>query len=206
MSSDMNQSRWLALMAAWQFDQNFECYQALIDAYTESHRRYHTRAHIEAVLRHFDVVQSNLQNPRRVELALWFHDAVYAPFSSNNEKDSADWAVQFMQDNAADERNITQVYELIMATVHSNHRFENDVAWLVDIDLSILGTEEAIYLQFEKDVRFEYKRVPYFLYRKKRKEILQSFLDRPSIYQTDFFIHQYEASARDNIERALQQL
>jgi len=204
--TQMTETRWLSLMQTLGFVENQECYQALLSAYSESHRRYHTVVHIDATLRHLDSVSSFISQPELLELALWFHDAVYAPFSSSNEKDSADWAVRFMHDNHADEGVQAHVYDLIMATVHSNQRFDGDFAWLVDIGLSILGNSPKVYQQFEKDVRFEYKRVPYFLYKKKRKEILQGFLDRPSIYQTEYFVNHYERSARANIEEALQQL
>lgn len=202
----MNYPRWQTLMESLSFGENHDCFQVLHQAYCEPHRRYHTDAHIKATLCHFDMIASNLERPQLVELALWFHDAIYAPFSSKNERDSADWAASFMQQNAANEKEIALVYELVMATVHGKQRLTGDVAWLVGIDLSILGTQPDVYQRFEKDVRFEYKRVPYFLYKKKRKDVLRGFLQRSTIYQTTYFIDRYEETARDNIELALQQL
>ena len=93
-----------------------------------------------------------------------------------------------------------------MATVHSAKARNADEALLVDIDLSILGVEPDVYKQFELDVRFEYKRVPYFFYKKKRKEVLHGFLNRKTIYQSDFFIDKFEAQARTNLHLALQTL
>jgi len=55
-------------------------------------------------------------------------------------------------------------------------------------------------------VRDEYKLVPYFLYRKKRKEILTSFLERERIYQNDFFYDKFETQARANIGSAIKML
>jgi len=202
----MNNDRWLDLMNSLGFDENAETYQALYDAYTEPHRRYHTIEHISAMLKHLELAVDRVRQPSLVELALWFHDAIYAPFSSNNEADSAAWAVQFLKDNHASDKNIDVVFDLILATEHTSQASTHDQALLVDIDLSILGTPEDVFKQFEKDIRFEYKRVPYFLYKKKRKAVLQSFLDRDAIYQTTFFLDKFETRARHNIELALQQL
>ncbi len=75
-----------------------------------------------------------------------------------------------------------------------------------DIDLTILGSSERIYAQFEENVRKEYKWVPYFLYKKKRKEILRSFLDRERIYQTKYFNNKLETQAQINLNNAIASL
>jgi len=202
----MNSDRWLVLMERLGFDRNSQTYQALYEAYTQSHRRYHTVQHISAMLGHFDHVVDLFDQPYLVELAVWFHDAIYAPFSSTNEADSAVWAIQFLKTNDAESNDINVVSDLIMATLHTSKTSSDDQALLVDIDLSILGAKPDVYQQFEKDIRFEYKRVPYFLYKKKRKAVLRNFLDRKAVYQTEFFFEQYETNARNNMELALQQL
>ncbi len=48
--------------------------------------------------------------------------------------------------------------------------------------------------------------VPSFIYRKKRKELLKSFLQKDSIYSFDYFKLKYENIARLNIDRAIQAL
>jgi len=199
----MNQTRWLSLMEQLGFSDNLAVFSELYTAYSEPHRRYHTVKHIDAVLKHLDSASALIENIEQVELALWFHDAVYAPFSSSNERDSARWAVQFLRDNNASTSMIDNVETLIMATVHSAKARNADEALLVDIDLSILGVKPEVYQQFESDVRFEYRRVPYFLYKKKRKEVLQSFLSRETIYQSEFFIDKFEVQARVNLQAAL---
>lgn len=45
-----------------------------------------------------------------------------------------------------------------------------------------------------------------FIYGPKRAAILQSFLDRPRIYQTGPTFERFEAKARDNVSRAIQTL
>jgi predicted metal-dependent HD superfamily phosphohydrolase len=41
------------------------------------------------------------------------------------------------------------------------------------------------------------------LFRRKRAEILESFLARPQIYTTQLFRDRYEASARRNLSQAI---
>jgi len=202
----MTKSRWLQLMHSLGFRDNLVCFNDLCAAYNETHRRYHTTKHINAVLTHLDSVFPLIECVEQVECALWFHDAIYAPHSSTNEYDSARWAEQFLHDNNASESLISNVTGLIMATEHTANANNSDEALLVDIDLSILGVEPKMYNQFELDVRFEYKRVPYFLYKKKRKEVLQSFLDRQTIYQSAFFIDKFEVQARENLSSAVRAL
>jgi predicted metal-dependent HD superfamily phosphohydrolase len=41
------------------------------------------------------------------------------------------------------------------------------------------------------------------MFRTKRRAILQSFLDRPSIYGTPVYRERFEAKARENLARAI---
>lgn len=97
----MDLFRWTGLMRQFGLMDNQTTFTALISAYTESHRHYHSDAHINACLQHFDAVQHLAEYPAEVELAFWFHDAIYKPLSSTNELDSADWCAKFalLRDN-----------------------------------------------------------------------------------------------------------
>lgn len=202
----MSLDRWHSLMAAMKLPTSEDCYQSLITAYGEAHRHYHTFEHITAMLKHFDKCNDQGDNPQEIEIAIWFHDAIYKPFSSSNELDSANWAQRFLLEAGYDEDKIKRVFELIMATQHHGLPKSTDEKLLVDIDLSILGSSAKRYDQFEKQVRQEYKWVPGLIYRKKRKALLESFLNRPSIYSTDHFRKQFESQARINIQEALSSL
>ncbi|MET1256466.1 N-methyl-D-aspartate receptor NMDAR2C subunit [Aliikangiella maris] len=197
-------------MSALQLPANQDVFNDIIKAYNEKHRYYHNFSHIAATLQHLDKVQSLIENPELVELALWFHDAVYAPFSSTNERDSADWAVQFLQDNQVDYQRIKKVESLIMVTLHDTQNtaeiMKVDEQWMIDIDLGILGAPEKVYQQFEDNVRKEYKRVPLFIYKRKRREILKNFLQRENIYNTAIFQQKYEDIARKNLLSAIEKL
>ena len=202
----MDESRWLNLMAAWGFEQNLQVFSELDKAYSQSGRFYHNAQHVDACLVHFDNIKANLTYPREVELALWFHDAIYKIFSSNNEKNSAIWARDFLLDNGAALDAASRAYDLILATRHNAPAATLDASFLVDIDLSILGATLRVYAQFEQDIRREYRMVPSAIYRKKRIAVLQGFLRRETIFNNAPFSSQLEAQARDNIKAAITNL
>lgn len=200
----MNKSRWLQLMDDLGFSDNLDAYQKLRHHYSESHRHYHNTRHIDAVLTHLEATRHLAEDYNALALALWFHDAIYKIGSTTNEKDSADWATAFLEQNNAPAELVTTVYALIMVTLHDALPKKNDEQLMVDIDLSILGSSAEIYAQFEVNIRKEYKRVPAFIFKRKRKEILQGFLDRQRIYSHDHFYGLLEAQARANLKEHVQ--
>ena len=161
--------------------------------YAEPHRRYHTLEHIEHCLAEFDPRQA--REPEAVELAIWFHDAVYDTRRSDNEERSAAWLLELMPE-------AKRAAELILVTKH--HRASTpDEALLVDVDLAILGQPKERFDRYEQQIREEYAWVPGLIFRKKRREILRGFLERPFIYGTEAFRAKYEEAARANLLRSL---
>ena len=202
---EMPRARWLSLMQAWDLPPCEETWHALVAAYGQKHRHYHTGAHVAACLRHLDVCAGALDRPHEVELALWFHDAVYNPLSSKNEQKSADWARGVLAGCDAPEAAIARVVDLIMVTRHQAPTRTNDESFLVDIDLSILGAEPAVYDIFEQAIRREYRHVAAALYRAGRARLLEQFLARARIYANLPFALR-EGQARTNLARAIAQL
>ena len=202
----MNKDRWEALMLTMGLEPSIDSFNALYAAYSEKNRFYHTVRHISAMLSHLDNVTELADRPAELELAIWFHDAIYKALSKSNELDSAIWSQEFLVSKGYDEAGVSRVYNLIMATLHDREVKENDEKLIVDIDLTILGAPDEIYDEFERNVRQEYKMVPAFIYRKKRKEVLKSFLNSDSIYYSDFFKNKYERAARKNIARVIKVL
>jgi predicted metal-dependent HD superfamily phosphohydrolase len=185
---------------------NDATYQALLDAYSEPHRHYHNRNHLKVVLDLFEETRDVAECPSAVALALWFHDAVYKPMSSTNERDSADWAVRFLNEHHLDSSIIEQVDQLIMATANRQPPRTSDEKLIVDIDLAILGGTEEAFNTFEKHVRQEYKMVPTFLFNKKRKDILKGFLQQDELYHHSYFKERFETRARNNLQVSIDNL
>jgi predicted metal-dependent HD superfamily phosphohydrolase len=159
--------------------------------------------HLGHCLSELDHARQLALNAAEVEIALWFHDAIYNPHASNNEEASARWAERFLGSHAVDPARIERVRGHILATRHASPAVSPDSQLVVDIDLAILGAGRDTYQEFEVNVRKEYSWVPATVFRSKRAEILQSFLDRPALYHTLIFRDRYESVARSNLASAI---
>lgn len=179
-------------------------YRRVRRAWRGMSRHYHTLEHLEACLREFDAVRGLAVRPAEVELALWFHDAIYKSWRHDNEQQSAEWATRALRVASPD--CATRVREMILATMHVDEGFAGDTALVVDVDLSILGQPPELYSRFERAIRREYWWVPRARYVAARGKVLAGFLARPTIYQHAALHEKYEARARANIEGALAQL
>jgi len=199
----MDEQSWLNMMDELSFDPNLHTFSQLQSAYAEKHRHYHTSAHIEACLALFNEHRNAATKPAEIECAIWFHDAIYSPMSKENELKSADWAAQFLRENGCSDETPDNVRSHILATVHNSSVSDPDTQLLVDIDLSILGSDKEMYRSFENNVRREYKWVPPPLYRRERRKILTSFLARKAIYFTLPLREKYENQARINLKEAI---
>ena len=175
-------------------------------AYGEPARAYHTAAHLQDCLTEFDATRDTALRPDEVEAALWFHDAVYVAGHSENEERSAQLARISLTGAGAPAEAAERVGALVVATRHHIIARDPDAALVCDIDLSILGQSDAAFDRYQGQIRREYSWVPEPVYRQARSEILEGFLRRPSIYQTEYFKDRYETAARTNLARAIRDL
>ncbi len=199
-------NRWTALCESFGFEANTPTYEALIAAHAEKHRAYHTLDHIAACLKHLDRVRDLTEKADEIELALWFHDAIYQPFSATNEEDSANWAAEWLASQGAPPSLVAQITKYILDTKTHKSPESLDGQYLLDIDLSILGAPPEIYDRYEVNIRREYRRVPKFIFRKKRKTVLRSFLEKDSVYFTNYFETRLGMQAKANLARAMSNL
>lgn len=171
----------------------------LLAAYNQPQRHYHTQRHLRECLALLEPALDLAQRPGEVELALWFHDAVYDPKGQGNEARSADWAVEILAQAGTDGEMQQRVRVLIMATCHHAEPTGPDAQLLVDIDLAILGADPARFAEYDAQVREEYGWVPGLIYKVKRRAVLAGFLARPAIYGTERFRERFEGRARENL-------
>lgn len=181
-------------------------FTALASAYAEPQRAYHNTAHVADCLAQFDEVAALADSPQEVEMAIWFHDAIYDPRATDNEARSAAWAMQALTDAQIPPTVVQNIARLVLATQHQAPPQGHDTQLLVDIDLSILGRTPAIFAEYDRQIRIEYQWVAEDRYRKRRAQVLANFLARPTIYQTEFFQTRYEQTARHNLAQAIAQL
>ena len=183
-----------------------DSFQQLAARYAEPHRHYHNQAHITDCLAGFDQVKALAGNPLAVELAIWFHDAVYDPRAADNEERSAELAQHWLQALHSSRALAEAVSQLVLATKHHDVSLHPDAPLLVDVDLSILGQPPERFWDYERQIRLEYSWVETAVFAVKRAEILQRFLARPRLYQTDFFHQQLETQARLNLQASIGRL
>ena len=181
-------------------------FEQLIASYSEPHRKYHTLRHLDECFAKLEELRAEANHPEEVELALWFHDAVYDTRRQDNEAKSAEWARRTASAANLPGGVAERIHKLILATRHDAEPHEPDEKVLVDVDLSILGEAPEVFDQYEDQIREEYSWVPAFLFRSKRRKILRGFLARASIFNTGKFVAAYEARARVNLERSLKRL
>ena len=178
----------------------------LIARYSEPHRKYHTMQHLEECFAKLQELRALARKPEEIELALWFHDAIYDTRRKDNEEKSARWARSSVLEAGVAASAGDRVYELVMATRHNAVPAGIDAQILVDVDLSILGVSPAGFDEYERQIREEYAWVPGVLFRRERRRVLEDFLKRQTIFQSRQFIAAYETQARANLRRSIEKL
>lgn len=172
-------------------------------AWQEPQRHYHTLQHLQECLQLFDTVRDQADHPVEIDLALWFHDAIYDVHAHDNEARSAKWALDALGAAGLDPLSCQRIHDLIMATRHTSLPASPDQALLIDIDLAILGAPDARFAEYEHQIRAEYAWVPADIYTVKRRAVLQGFLDRACIYTTPSLHQRFEHVARDHLTKAV---
>ncbi len=175
----------------------------LLARYAEPHRAYHTRQHLAECLALFDEFRALARRPAEVEIALWFHDAVYDVQRHDNEAISAGWARDAFLAAGAAVDVAGRVEALVLATRHSVAPATPDEQLLVDVDLAILGAAPARFAEYEGQIRAEYSFVPPAVFAEKRGAILAGFLARPVLFGTPALQARFEAAARANLQQAI---
>lgn len=180
-----------------------ETYEELVRHYCEPHRAYHNCQHLEECLQMRRLLNAACHAPAEVDLALWFHDAIYDPLRSDNELRSAQWLDDVARDSGLGDETRRTLYGLIMVTRHDGAPASADEAVLVDTDLAILGASAERFEEYDRQVRREYRYVPLFVYRRKRRQVLEGFLARERIYTTAPYFDAFEQQARANLASAI---
>jgi predicted metal-dependent HD superfamily phosphohydrolase len=174
-------------------------------------RGYHSWSHPQALLRLLVDVQDQLNDPLAVECAIVLHDAIYEPTRSDNEKRSAALAKDMICGVVPDP-TVGRAVQLIEATErhlvpeNSSADEAEDCRIFLDMDLSVLGSNDEVFDAYEAGVRHEYRHVPEDAFRQGRAAILERFLSRDRLYMSEWGYERFEAKARENLGRSLRAL
>ena len=175
--------------------------------YAQSHRRYHTRVHVDHVLQAIDELSPEPSDRLALQLAVWFHDAIYAPGRTDNEERSAHLAVETLEVIGVSPDVRREVSRLITLTAtHLPDAGDEPGAVLCDADLSILASPREQYAKYARWIREEYELIPDDDFRSGRAAILRRFLERPTVFHTDIGRSRWESAARSNIRNEIENL
>lgn len=195
------------LLAAWQghVARESDFLEGVIARYREPHRRYHTVAHLTWVVRHtIDLARSeDVDDLGAVVAAAFYHDSVYAPLSPDNERVSARLARRDLNELGWAVDRADSVAMMIEGTADHADPPDTDTAVLFDADLAVLGSSPAAYDDYVTGVRREYEQVDDARWRQGRRNVLEAFLDRATIYATATAVDRWEHRARANLTAEL---
>lgn len=186
-------------------------WQDIAMRYNETQRVYHSLQHIRQLFGQFEQIKQHLNEPHIIALALFYHDVIYEPTYVNNELKSAEYAVEALSSYLTGEQ-CQYIYTLIMMTAshqiddidkNSDKAKESDAAYLLDMDLSILGASWSEYEQYAQAVHQEYAHISNVDYHVGRVKVLKKLLGHPTLYLTDYYHSHLEEQARENIKREI---
>lgn len=177
----------------------------IVARYKEPHRVHHKLGHIVMMLDELEQLD-DVDDNNEVAWAIWYHDAIYNPKVNDNEEQSAAFSKSMAKKLGLPDSFGDRGSGLILSSKHDTVSSNHDNRILADLDLVILGKSEKEFDAYENGIRKEYRHVSQSEFCEIRSKILQSFLDRPSIYLTDYFRGKYESAARKNLERSIGQL
>lgn len=202
---DIGLKYWLSQATGWGASSE-ACalvYQELRAAYGSNNRHYHDLGHIEYMLNLANQHEDLISDKSAFYFAVWFHDVVQK-FGCDSEALSAELAEKQLTGLGAPKALINKVQSLVLATKHHENRgLEGDEALLVDIDLSILGSQREHYRQYVLGCREEYP-IPDIIYHRGRQNVLKHFLSQTHIFRTEVFRRLFEQQACQNLQWELE--
>lgn len=185
----------------WPLPHRLDLRDLLTAAYGSPERGYHDLTHLREVLARLEELAVVDQE---VELAAWFHDAVYEGRGEDEER-SAQMAEAMLAGEP--DVDVAEVARLVRLTA-SHRPAPGDLRGeqLSDADLAILAAPPDRYDEYVTGVRREYAAVPDQAFAAGRAAILRDLLAKETLFHTDHARQHWEATARANITRELARL
>lgn len=179
-------------------------------------REYHNQDHVVDLLRRFDVFAAARKDDHfswmtqvawhEAELAIWFHDAIYAAGVKGCEDASARLAGAFL-DTVGERSDVVRregLVESIKATAHDGRATNGRTVELVlDLDLAGFADPWDVFEARNAQIRAEFSHVLDEPYAWGRLRFLSGLMSRRTIYSV---LTDLEKPARANIQRHLNEL
>ena len=169
-------------------------------AYSSGVRYYHNLTHIQFMIDLAYKYQKKIDDFDTLLFSIFYHDIIYKATSKHNEEKSAQLAKKRLLELNFPKDKIQKCREQILATKHHESNGNNDINYLLDFDLAILGEDEETYRKYCDQIRKEYAIYPDWLYNPGRKKVIKHFLSMERIFKNDTFNQHRERQARLNLE------
>jgi predicted metal-dependent HD superfamily phosphohydrolase len=189
-------------------------FREVVAHYLSAPRAYHTLQHIAECLAWLDLARDRSEEPTEVELAIWLHDVIYDPTANDSEQRSAQFALKRLGEAGVQRNVASRVAWLIEGTAHlkaaagsddaTPSGSRRDMALLRDIDLAILGALPERFNEYDRQVRVEYSHVPDEVYIAARRRVIEMFLSKEDLFETELFKELLLKKAHDNLEMWLE--
>ena len=132
--------------------------------YTSKSRFYHNFSHINYMLSQVEDFKGELSRVDDFKFSIWYHDVIYKSSKNDNEFKSAILSEKRLDSLGVHQDAIANISKLIISTKKHELILYDDIdnAYLLDIDLSVLGSSWECYKNYFSQIRKEYKIYPNF--------------------------------------------
>ena len=178
-----------------------ELWQEVENKYSEKNRHYHTLQHLDNMMEQLAPVKDEIGHWDTILFSVYYHDIIYNVLRSDNEEKSIALAEKRLKRISVSNDRIERVKIQILATKHHSLHADQDTNYFTDADLSILGQDWPIYLEYAENVRKEYSWYPDLIYNPGRQKVLKGFLAMGKIYKTNYFYDTFEQQAVHNLQK-----
>ena len=179
----------------------------ILENYTKKWKFYHNLNHVYSFVNLFEKYNKFIKNYKNEFLiSIYFHDIIYIPSRNDNEEESINMFNKFYNEVKPNNLNKEKVIEFIAET--KNHSLSKDYDFeldlFLDMDMQIVSDEN--WEDYENKIRKEYCFMDETEYKNKRRQFLQSLVNKNRIFRTQIFYDTYEQIAKNNITNIINKL
>ena len=179
----------------------------ILENYTKKWKFYHNLNHVYSFVNLFEKYNKFINNYKNEFLiSIYFHDIIYIPSRNDNEEESINMFNKFYNEVKPNNLNKEKVIEFIAET--KNHSLSKDYDFeldlFLDMDMQIVSDEN--WEEYENKIRKEYCFMDENEYKNKRRQFLQSLVNKNRLFRTQIFYDTYEQIAKNNITNIINKL